>query len=86
MSSIVDVLTPDDIRVLIETEDEFNRRGNFYRIFPNANTKKYLRFFETTRYYNLLLSEWLSKFKNNREKGKQNSTLDFFDVWVLIVE
>lgn len=69
MSTIMERLTPDDLRVLIETEDEYNRRGCFLRIFPSSNSKKYLKLFETTRYYNLLLSEWVAKFKSNREKA-----------------
>ena len=59
--TITDTLTPDDLRMLIETEDENVRRGNFIRVFPNVNSKKYLKFFETPRYYNLLLSEWILK-------------------------
>lgn len=62
-------MTPDDIRVLIETEDENNRRGNFTRIFPNHNSKQYLKYFETTRYYNILNIEWIARHKNNPEKG-----------------
>ncbi len=68
LSTITDILTPDDLRILIETEDEFNRRGSFSRVFPNQNSKKYLKYFETTRYYNLLLSEWISKHRN-RDNG-----------------
>ncbi len=55
--------------MLIETEDEFNRRGNFTRIFPSHNSKQYLKYFETMRYYNLLVIEWINKYKNNPEKG-----------------
>lgn len=55
--------------MLIETEDEFTRRGNFVRVFPNSNSKKYLKYFETPRYYNILLSEWIYKYKNNHDKG-----------------
>ncbi len=62
-------MTPDDLRILIETEDENSRRGNFIRVFPNSDTKKYLKYFETTRYYNLLLSEWCRKFKKIPDKG-----------------
>jgi tubulin polyglutamylase TTLL4 len=69
LSSITDILTPDDLRVLIETEDENSRRGSFIRVFPNSDSKKYLKYFETTRYYNLLLSEWCKKFKNIPDKG-----------------
>lgn len=65
----MDKLTPDDVRILVESEDEFNRRGCFIRIFPSTNANKYLRLFETKRYYNLLLSEWLLKYRGNREKA-----------------
>lgn len=56
---ILSVLTPDDVRMLIETEDEYKRRGNFQRVFPNANSGCFLRYFLTQRYYNLLLHAWL---------------------------
>lgn len=62
-------MTPDDLRILVETEDEFARRGNFTRIFPTANSKNYMKFFEMPRYYNILVTEWIDKFKRNREKG-----------------
>ena len=65
----MDTLTPDDLRVLIETEDEYNRRGCFARVFPNHSSRKYLKFFDTPRYYNLLLAEWLTKHRHNRNDG-----------------
>jgi len=73
--TITDTLTPDDLRMLIETEDEYVRRGNFIRVFPNVNSKKYLKFFETPRYYNLLLSEWILKYRNSHDKGKNYRNL-----------
>jgi len=68
--NVLDVLTPDDIRILIETEDEFARRGSFERIFPTNQTKKYLKYFETPRYYNILLNEWILKYNRLEERGK----------------
>ncbi|CAF2620766.1 unnamed protein product [Rotaria sp. Silwood2] len=67
--NILDVLTPDDLRILIETEDEFSRRGSFERIFPTSQTRKYLKYFETPRYYNLLLNEWITKYNRMEERG-----------------
>ena len=64
-------MTPDDIRVLVETEDENNRRGNFTRIFPSPNGKQYLKYFETNRYYNILTIEWMLRHKSNPEKGTE---------------
>ncbi|CAF3852147.1 unnamed protein product [Rotaria magnacalcarata] len=67
--NILDVLTPDDLRILIESEDEYSRRGSFERIFPTNQTRKYLKYFETPRYYNLLLNEWISKYSRMEERG-----------------
>ncbi|KAJ7318897.1 Tubulin polyglutamylase ttll4 [Desmophyllum pertusum] len=60
--SVLDIMTPDDIRMLIETEDENSRRGCFQRVFPSLSSNKYLRFFESQRYYNILLDEWTRKY------------------------
>lgn len=67
--NILDMLTPDDLRILIETEDEFARRGSFERIFPTSQTRKYLKYFETPRYYNILLNEWITKYNRMEERG-----------------
>jgi len=61
-------LTQDDVKIICDTEDEFSRRGNFTRIFPSCK-KKYLRFFETPRYYNLLMHFWEIKYSKDRVKG-----------------
>lgn len=71
--NILDVLTPDDLRILIETEDEFARRGSFERIFPTNQTRKYLKYFETPRYYNLLLNEWITKYTRNEQRGNDQN-------------
>ncbi|XP_013397586.1 tubulin polyglutamylase TTLL4 isoform X2 [Lingula anatina] len=47
--SILDKLTPDDIRMLVETVGEYHRRGDFERIFPAPDTKKYHKFFKKPR-------------------------------------
>ncbi|XP_074551226.1 tubulin monoglutamylase TTLL4 isoform X2 [Halichoeres trimaculatus] len=69
LSSVLDVLTPDDVRVLAESEDELNRLGEFERVFPSPSSSRYLRFFECPRYFNILLDQWEQKFWNNRTKG-----------------
>ncbi|XP_033639693.1 tubulin polyglutamylase TTLL4-like isoform X1 [Asterias rubens] len=67
--SILDTLTPDDLRVLVETEDEYSRCGGFERVFPAPSAQKFLRFFETARYYNILLNEWVKKYERQHAKG-----------------
>ncbi|NWR26787.1 TTLL4 polyglutamylase, partial [Tachuris rubrigastra] len=68
-SSILDILTPDDVRILVETEDEFSRRGQFERVFPSHISMRYLRFFEQPRYFNILVTQWELKYYLNRQKG-----------------
>jgi tubulin polyglutamylase TTLL4 len=70
MESMLETLTPDDIRILVETEDEYARRGNFVRVFPTPESgKRYLKLFETPRYYNLLLEQWIRKHGCNSDRG-----------------
>ncbi|XP_062312743.1 tubulin polyglutamylase TTLL4 isoform X1 [Osmerus eperlanus] len=69
LSSVLDVLTPDDVRVLAHTEDELCRKGDFERIFPSPTSSRYLRFFEHSRYLNILLDQWGQKYSQNESKG-----------------
>lgn len=66
---MLDVLTPEDVRILAESEDELNRLGEFERIFPSPSSSRYLRFFECPRYLNIMLDQWEQKHWNNRTKG-----------------
>uniref|UniRef100_A0A1A7XK55 Tubulin tyrosine ligase-like family, member 4 n=1 Tax=Iconisemion striatum TaxID=60296 RepID=A0A1A7XK55_9TELE len=68
VSSLLDVLTSEDVHMLAETEDELSRRGEFERIFPSQSSSRYLRFFECPRYPNILLDQWEQKYWNNRTK------------------
>ncbi|XP_040924828.1 tubulin polyglutamylase TTLL4 isoform X2 [Betta splendens] len=69
LCTVLDVLTPDDVRVLAESEDELSRRGEFERIFPSATSSRYQRFFECPRYLNILLDQWEQKYWSSRTKG-----------------
>ncbi|XP_039925224.1 tubulin monoglutamylase TTLL4 [Hirundo rustica] len=68
-SSVLDILTPDDVRILVETEDEYSRRGQFERVFPSHISMRYLRFFKQPRYFNILVTQWELKYYLNRHKG-----------------
>ena len=63
------MLTPDDIRILIEFVGEDSRRGNFERIFPAPNSRKYQRYFVQQRYYNMLLDAWCRKYAQAKLQG-----------------
>ncbi|XP_064870585.1 tubulin monoglutamylase TTLL4-like [Oncorhynchus nerka] len=69
LSSVLDVLTPEDVRVLAETEDELSRKGEFERVFPSHCSSRYLRFFKQPRYLNILLNQWETKYGHNRREG-----------------
>ncbi|KAM4731682.1 tubulin monoglutamylase TTLL4 isoform 1-T2 [Anableps anableps] len=68
LSSVLDILTSEDVRVLTESEDELNRRGEFERVFPSQSSSRYLRFFECPRYLNILLDQWEQKYSSDRTK------------------
>ncbi|XP_078142272.1 tubulin monoglutamylase TTLL4 [Centroberyx gerrardi] len=68
-SSVLDVLTPEDVRVLAESEGELSRRGEFERVFPSPSSSRYLRFFECPRYLNILLDQWEQRHWSSRTKG-----------------
>jgi len=68
-STILDIVTPDDLRILVESIDEDSRRGNFQRIFPSITSQKYLQFFDAQRYYNLLLQTWVLRYNRLEAKG-----------------
>lgn len=67
--SILDDLTQNDVRVLMLSEDELSRCGQFKRVFPSSTSNKYLKYFDKPRYYNLLLDAWERKYNTNRMKG-----------------
>ncbi|XP_076436228.1 tubulin monoglutamylase TTLL4-like [Babylonia areolata] len=69
LQGILDTLTPDDVRILTESVDEESRKGGFIRVFPTPNTKKYLRYFEQPRYYNLLLDQWVTRYHRMEQRG-----------------
>lgn len=61
-------LTGDDVRHLLQSEDELTVIGKFTRIFPTESTFAYLDFMDA-RYYNRLFDAWETKYHKNRDKG-----------------
>ena len=68
MGDILEELNSDDVRHLIQAEDELTVKGPFNRIFPTSQTYKYLEYMEV-RYYNRLFDAWEYKYEKNREAG-----------------
>ncbi|CAI6358011.1 unnamed protein product [Macrosiphum euphorbiae] len=69
IDSILDDLLPDDIRHLIVYEDELTQVGSFQKVFPTTTSSKYHKYFDSSRYYNMLLDAWECKYSNNRGEG-----------------
>merc|ERR1719189_416383 len=66
LESMIDYLTPDDVRCLIRAEDELVQATHFSRIFPTQDTHKYFKFFEEPRYYNFLMVAWETRYGEQR--------------------
>lgn len=67
---MIDQLTDDDVAYLMDSEDEYYRRGHFTRIFPSVSSgRTYFPYFEKPSYHNLLLAVWEEKYASNREVG-----------------
>jgi len=66
LESIIDYLTPDDVRCLIRAEDELVQATHFSRIFPTQDTHNYFKFFEEPRYYNFLMDAWETRYGEQR--------------------
>lgn len=52
-------LADDDVEILIESLEEYDRRGGLRRIFPTSNTANYSKYFESSRPANDLLHDWI---------------------------
>uniref|UniRef100_A0A131Z147 Tubulin polyglutamylase TTLL4 n=1 Tax=Rhipicephalus appendiculatus TaxID=34631 RepID=A0A131Z147_RHIAP len=67
-SGLLESLTPDDVRVLVQSEDELSRCGSFKRVFPGGRHGD-VTLLAHRRYYNLLLAAWERRFGHQRHKG-----------------
>ncbi|XP_077301209.1 uncharacterized protein LOC143921719 isoform X2 [Arctopsyche grandis] len=69
LEDILTNLTPDDVRHLIQAEDELTQKATLERIFPTATSYPYLEYMAGPRYYNRLFDAWEYKYGNNRKAG-----------------
>uniref|UniRef100_A0A182JZK4 Tubulin polyglutamylase TTLL4 n=1 Tax=Anopheles christyi TaxID=43041 RepID=A0A182JZK4_9DIPT len=69
LNTILEELTPDDVRCLLLTEDELARSAPLERILPAPNSYRYIGFTENPRYYNRLLDAWEHRYSHNRSEG-----------------
>ncbi|RVE53358.1 hypothetical protein evm_001928 [Chilo suppressalis] len=69
LRDILSTLTPDDVRHLIQAEDELTQAGDMERVFPTQATHKYLAFLTGPRYYNRLFDAWETRYHHHRQPG-----------------
>uniref|UniRef100_A0A182NF19 Tubulin polyglutamylase TTLL4 n=1 Tax=Anopheles dirus TaxID=7168 RepID=A0A182NF19_9DIPT len=69
LNTILEELTPDDVRCLLLSEDELARSAPLERILPAPNSYRYIGFTEHPRYYNRLLDAWEHRYSHNRSEG-----------------
>ncbi|XP_075984355.1 uncharacterized protein LOC142982007 isoform X3 [Anticarsia gemmatalis] len=69
LRDILSTLTPDDVRHLIQAEDELTQAGDMERVFPTHHTHKYLAYLAGPRYYNRLFDAWEARYGQNRDPG-----------------
>merc|ERR1711976_962647 len=70
VDTILDDLTPNDVRVLIKTEEELSQTQHFTRLFPNENSHELFKYYyEGIPYNDKLLDAWEYKYSNQRSKG-----------------
>uniref|UniRef100_A0A182INZ1 Tubulin polyglutamylase TTLL4 n=1 Tax=Anopheles atroparvus TaxID=41427 RepID=A0A182INZ1_ANOAO len=69
LNTILEELTPDDVRCLLLTEDELARSAPLERILPAPNSHRYIGYTEHPRYYNRLLDAWEHRFSHSRAEG-----------------
>ncbi|XP_035743508.1 uncharacterized protein LOC118451242 [Vespa mandarinia] len=71
LNEILQYLTADDVRQLIQYEDELNRLGSYRKIFPTKDTHKYFKYFTYLSYYNRLFDAWETAYGRKRNEAVQ---------------
>ena len=64
-------LTPDDVRILIQSEEEIAQAKGFKRLLPSVEYTKYLKYLDNVSRYEMLLADWEAIYQNKREEARQ---------------
>jgi len=73
-SKSLDSLTKEEKTMIRETNEEWERRGKFKRVFPGPNVNDYKNFFEIDRPYNKLLRTIITNNLKSESSGKKAET------------
>jgi len=71
LSSILQNLTRDDVRLLMIAEDELYRARIARRLFPKPSMGNYLQYVESDKYYYKLLDAWETRYGDDRSAGRK---------------
>ena len=64
----IELLSKDELNVILDLEDETDRQGQFTLIYPKASTAaSYYGFMLEPRYQNALYCAWLSTSAKNKK-------------------
>jgi len=63
-------LTPRDVRILVQAEEELSQTKLFQRIWPTNSTHHYFKYFEALPYSEILMDSYESVYSNNRSGGQ----------------
>ena len=66
-----DQLTSGDVRMLIQTEEEFSQTRGFTRLLPDRRHTEYLHYLQADSESDLLLARWEEKYHQSREEGRE---------------
>ena len=73
-----ELLSKDELNIILDYEDERNRLGQFDQIFPLPSTAAaYYGFMEVKRYQNALMCAWLSTPQAIRRKLINNCQIKY---------
>jgi hypothetical protein len=75
-----ELLSKDELNLILDLEDESMRTGQFDRIFPMPTTAhRYYGFFENKRYENALYCAWLSTGTKAKTTLLTNNILQYYN-------
>ncbi|KAI8895878.1 tubulin-tyrosine ligase family-domain-containing protein [Globomyces pollinis-pini] len=61
-------LTAQDYRMLIETEEENNRKGEFIRLWPSVEFETFSKYFISFNYFDRLIHTWTCRYSNDHQR------------------
>jgi len=66
----LDALSPRDVKILIQAEEELSQTKLFQRIWPTNSTHEYFKYFEALPYSEKLMETYESVYGKKREEGQ----------------